>query len=315
VPSKNPKYGEKSTGPDAAARVEIAIARLAARQHGMVTRVQLLGLGLSGKAIDYRVRTGRLWRVHHGVYCVGRPAVTPHERAMAAVLACGLRAALSHVPGGALWEIGLRWPAVMEVTAPSKRSRPGIRVHESATLTRRDITRHYGIPVTTLARTLLDLAEVLDTPSLTRAVNEARLRRKSTLTDLAELLDRSPGRATKRLRPFIQNPTGPTRSEFEDAFLAFVHRHGLPMPEMNQIVAGYEVDVLYRKQRLVVELDGREFHENAFEADRERDAAVLNAGLSVLRLTWRRLTRQEQAEADRLHSLLDQRSSTAGPPA
>jgi Protein of unknown function (DUF559) len=274
--------------------------------------MQLLGLGLSAKAIDYRVRTGRLWRVYNGVYCVGRPPVTPHERAMAAVLACGPRAALSHVPGGALWEVGLRWPALMEVTAPGQRQRKGIRVHRSP-LDRRDVTKHYGIPVTTLARTLLDLAEVLDTPSLTRAVNEARLRRKSTLPDLAELLNRSPGRATRRLKPFVDRPTGPTRSEFEDAFLAFVHRHGLPVPEMNQIVAGYEVDAIWREHKLIVELDGREFHENAFEEDRERDATLLDAGFPVLRITWHRLTRQEQSEADRLHSLLDQRSIAAGP--
>jgi very-short-patch-repair endonuclease len=278
----------------------------------MVTRVQLLGLGLSAREIDYRVRTGRLWRVHHGVYCVGRPPVTPHERAMAAVLACGPLAALSHLPGGALWELRLRWPALMEVTAPSKRSRPGIKIHRSP-LDRGDITRHYGIPVTTLARTLLDLAEVLDTPALTRAVNEARLRRKSTLTDLAELLTRSPGRATRRLRPFVERPSGPTRSEFEDAFLSFARRHGLPTPETNQIVAGYEVDVLFRQQRLVVELDGREFHENAFEADRERDATLLNAGFPVLRITWQRLTRQKESEATRLQAILDQRSTPAGP--
>jgi very-short-patch-repair endonuclease/predicted transcriptional regulator of viral defense system len=313
VRSKNHNSCRKSTTPEVE-RVAAAIGRLAARQQGMVTRVQLLGLGLSAREIDYRVRTGRLWRVHHGVYCVGRPPVTPHEWAMAAVLACGRGAALSHRPGGALWEIGVRWPTTMEVTAPSKRSRPGIRVHRSP-LDRRDITRHYGIPVTTLARTLLDLAEVLDTPSLTRAVNEARLRRKATLADLAELLHRSPGRATKRLRPFVERVSGPTRSEFEDAFLAFVHRHGLPTPEMNQIVAGYEVDAVWRKQRLVVELDGREFHENAFEADRERDATLLSAGLSVLRITWHRLNHQEQSEADRLQSILDQRSTTPGPAA
>jgi very-short-patch-repair endonuclease len=280
----------------------------------MVTRVQLLGLGLSAKAIDYRVRTGRLWRVYNGVYCVGRPPVTPHERAMAAVLACGPRAALSHVPGGALWELKLRWPSLMEVTAPAQRQRKGIRVHRSP-LDRRDVTRHYGIPVTTLARTLLDLAEVVDTPSLTRAVNEARLRRKATLTDLAELLNRSPGRATKRLRPFVERPSGPTRSEFEDAFLAFVHRHGLPTPETNQIVAGYEVDVLWREHKLIVELDGRPYHENAFEEDRERDATLLDAGLPVLRLTWDRLNNQELREAQRLKQILDQRSTTPGPPA
>jgi hypothetical protein len=233
----------------------------------MVTRVQLLRLGLSAKAIDYRVRTGRLWRVYNGVYCVGRPPVTPHERAMAAVLACGPRAALSHRPGGALWEIGLRWPAMMEVTAPGQRKRMGIRVHRSP-LTRRDITRHYGIPVTTLARTLLDLAEVLDTPSLTRAVNEARLRLKATLTDLAELLDRSPGRATKRLRPFVERPTGPTRSEFPRERLRRRPRTRCHPPQCR---------------------------------------------FPVLRITWHRLNHQEQSEADRLHSLLDQRSTTPGP--
>ena len=295
--------------------MEAAIARLAARQHGMVARVQLLGLGLSAKAIDYRVRTGRLWRVHHGVYAVGHPPVTPHARAMAAVLAGGRDAVLSHRPGGALWEIGLRWPAMMEVTAPIKRRRPGILIHESSTLTRRDITRHYGIPVTSLARTLLDLAEVLDTPSLTRAVNEARLRRKSTLPELRELLARSPGRATERLRPFVTDATGPTRSEFEDAFLAFAARHGVPAPEMNQIVAGYEVDVLWREHKLIVELDGREFHENAFEEDRERDATLLDAGFPVLRITWQRLTNEEKREATRLQAILDQRSTTPGPPA
>ena len=214
----------------------------------MVTRVQLLGLGLSAKAIDYRVRTGRLWRVYNGVYCVGRPPVTP--------------------------------------------------------------LRHPGH---TLARTLLDLAEVLATPSLTRAVNEARLRRKATLTQLAELLSRSPGRATRRLRPFVETVSGPTRAEFEDAFLAFVRRHGLPTPETNQIVAGYEVDAVWREQRLVVELDGREYHENAFEEDRERDATLLNAGFPVLRLTWHRLEHRELREARRIREVLDQRSTTAGP--
>jgi very-short-patch-repair endonuclease len=278
----------------------------------MVTRLQLLGMGLSAREIDNRVRTGRLWRVYNGVYSVGRPPVTPHERAMAAVLACGPGAALSHRSGGALWELRLRWTAPLDVTTRWDRRRKGIRIHRSP-LDRRDVTRHYGIPVTTLARTLLDLAEVLDTPSLTRAVNEARLRRKATLTDLEELLDRSPGRATKRLRPFVERVSGPTRSEFEDAFLAFVQRHGLPIPETNQIVAGYEVDVLFREQRLVVELDGREFHENAFEEDRERDATLLSAGFPVLRITWHRLTHQEQSEADRLQRLLDQRSTTPGP--
>jgi very-short-patch-repair endonuclease len=113
----------------------------------------------------------------------------------------------------------------------------------------------------------------------------------------------------------VERPSGPTRSEFEDAFLGFARRHGLPTPETNQIVAGYEVDVLFRQQRLVVELDGREFHENAFEHDRERDATLLKAGFPVLRVTWRRFQDQELREARRLREILDQRSTTTGPPA
>ena len=159
----------------------------------------------------------------------------------------------------------------------------GILVHRSRTLTRADLTRHYGIPVTTPARTLADLARVLDPRSLTRAVNDARLR---------NLVRTEPGQP------------GPTRSVFEDAFLAFVHRHGLPAAEVNQLVAGYEVDMLWRPQRLIAELDGRAYHEDTFEEDRERDATLTAAGLRVVRVTWRRLTRQEEREAARFRALL-----------
>jgi hypothetical protein len=173
---------------------------------------------------------------------------------------------------------------------------------------REDVTVHFGIPVTTPARTLLDLAEVLDTPSLTRAVNEARLKHRSTLPELRELLVRSPGRTTRRLRPFIENTTGPTRSRFEDEFLRFVARYDLPAPEMNQIVAGEEVDALWRRERLIVELDGREYHEHRFEEDRDRDAVLVAAGFSVLRVTWERLRHHADREARRLRAALAARA-------
>src|SRR4051812_4872059 len=208
--SETPDIRRKSTTPrreEAIARVEAAIARLAARQHGMVTRAQLLGLGLSSRDIDYRIRTGRLWRVHRGVYAVGHVPPSPHARAIAAVLACGPGARLSYRAAGALWALGLRWPELIDVTAPTRRRHNGIRVHRSRTLTPNDVTTHFGIPVTTPARTLLDLAEVLDTASLTRAVNEARLAHRVTLAELAELIARSPGRATNRLRPFVDHNT------------------------------------------------------------------------------------------------------------
>jgi hypothetical protein len=274
------------------------VARLAATQHGCVTRSQLLNAGVSARAIDRRLAARRLIRLHRGVYAVGHVPPSPYARAMAAVLACGPGAVLSHGAAAALWGL-MRWPPTLDVTAPTDRRVPGVRTHRSRNLD--DVTTHYGIPTTTPARTLLDLAPILDPASLTRAVNDARLRHLMSRTDLDELIASSPGRATSGL------PTGPieapTRSVFEDAFLAFIDRHGLPRPEVNQRVAGYEVDMLWRRQRLVAELDGRAYHQD-FERDRERDADLLAAGMRVVRVTWRRLTGAEQREAARFAALL-----------
>lgn len=258
--SIDPNNGGKSSTP------LTAIARQASAQHGNVTRRALLDAGLTAKAIDYRVRTGWLVRRHAGVYALGHSLPSPHSRAMAAVLACGRGAALSHRSAAALWELGPRWGVPTEVTAPTSHRHAGIRVHRSAAV---EATVHFGIPVTTPARTLLDPRR---RGALARAVNEARLRRFVTLAEIAAELERSPGRATMRLRPFVECDTGPTRSRFEDAFLRFAARHGLPAPEVNQTVAGHEVELLWRRQRLVVELDSREHHEDSFEDDRERDA-------------------------------------------
>ena len=218
----------------------------------MVTRTQLLSAGFDKNAIDHQIRTGRLIRIHRGVYAVGHRPPSPHARAMAAVLACGPGAALSHRSAAALWGLG-RAPHLIDVTARTDHRVNDVRVHRSRTLTPGDITHHYGIPVTTPHRTLRDLHRVLDPASLTRAINEARL---------AHL---------------IKDSRTPTRSVLEDAFLAFLDRHGLPRPEVNQIVAGYEVDMLWRDQRLIAELDGRAFHQD-FEADRDRDADLVTAG-------------------------------------
>jgi very-short-patch-repair endonuclease len=267
------------------------IARLAANQHGYVTRSQLLNAGCDGNAIDYRVKLGRLILRHRGVYAVGHVPLSPHSRAMAAVLACGRDAVLSHGGAGALWGL-IRWPPTLDVTAPTDRRVPGVRTHRSRNLT--DVTTHYDIPTTTPARTLRDLAPILDPASLTRAVNDARLRHLLSLDDLDP-------RVTRRL---TSTPTtAPTRSVFEDAFLAFIDRHGLPRPEVNQRVAGYEVDMLWRRQSLVAELDGRAYHGD-FERDRARDADLLAAGVRVVRVTWRRLTRAEHREAARFAALL-----------
>jgi very-short-patch-repair endonuclease len=281
--------------------VDRAVALVAAEQHGVVTRAQLLSAGLSAGDIAYRLRIGRLIAVHRGVYAVGHLPPSPHAKAMAAVLACGPDALLSHRSAGALYGL-IRYHGKPDVTAPTKRSHLGINLHRSATAER---TVHYGIPTTTPARTLLDLADVLDLGSLTSAVNDARLRNLLSIDQLAETIANAPGRKTTALIYELAQP--PTRSAFERAFLAMVDRHRLPRPEVNTIIHGYEVDALWRPQRLVVELDGRRFHEHAFEDDREKDANLLAAGLSTVRITWLRMVTQPAKEAARLRGLLAQR--------
>ena len=192
-------WGKSSTPPDA------ALARLAAPRHGVVTRTQLLDAGFNAKAIAYRLKIGRLQRLHQGVYAVGHRPPSPHARDIAAVLACGPSAALSHRSAAALWGITPPWRGPVEVTARTDRRRSGINTHRSTTLTRTDITRHYGIAITTPARTLHDLARVLSSHALTRAVNEARIR--NLIADDDE-------------------DTGPTRSDLEDEFLRFIDRYG-----------------------------------------------------------------------------------------
>jgi very-short-patch-repair endonuclease len=290
--SLNPHIGDQLTTPIA----------LASAQHGVVTHRQLVSCGVTAKTIASWVRTRRLLSVHRGVYAVGHLPPSPHAKTMAAVLACGPKAVASHRSAAALWGL-LRHHGPVDVTAPSKHRHQGITVHRS-TLTTTEITRQYGIPVTTPARTLLDLADVLNAASLTRAVNEARVNRLLSLDDLATQL--KPGRKTTTLKRLVERQTGPTRSVFEDAFLAFIDRHQLPRPQVNAVVAGYEVDMLWRPQRLIAELDGRAYHHD-FERDRDKDADLLTAGHRVVRVTWHRLTRHEAREATRFRELLAQR--------
>ena len=278
-------WGQSTTPHDA------ALARVAGPQHGVVTRAQLLTAGVNAKAITYRLKVGRLHELHRGVYAVGHRPPSPHARAMAAVLACGAGAVLSHRSAAALWAITPPWRGPEDVTATGKHSHRGIRAHRSTTLTRADVTRHYGIPITTPARTLHDLARVLPIHSLTRAVNEARIRNLISHRD---------------------HDTGPTRSTLEDDFLRFIDRYDRPRSEVNQIVAGKEVDMLWRDHKLIVELDSRTFHRDTFEEDRERDAHLLGEGFAVLRITWRRLKRSPGREAKRLRSVLDQRDGEGG---
>jgi predicted transcriptional regulator of viral defense system len=222
------------------------IVALARRQHGNVTRQQLLRLGLDEEAIKYQVRIGLLFRVHRGVYAVGRPPTTALEKAAAAVLACGPGAALSHRAALALWGYTDRWPSWCDVTVPRDCRRSGIAVHRTASLQRWDVRIHQGIRVTSPAWTLVDCAPDLSVRAQARAVNQALRSKHLKRWQLAELIERRKNRpATGRLHRFVADTGGPTRSELEDTFLEFCERYGLPQPRTNTIVAGREADAYF----------------------------------------------------------------------
>lgn len=298
-----------------AARFDKAIAALAHKQHGHVTREQLLKIGLGPDAIKYRVRAGSLIPVYAGVYAVGHLPMTYEARAHAAVLACGDHAILSHASAAALWGYRKNWPARFEVTATYDRRRQGIRAHRTKTLTRGDVTCQRGVPVTSPARTVFDMTPRLKTDeALRRFVNDARLTTTLHLSDLAELLSRHPHRlATHRLTPFIASQQGPTRSELEDMFVDFARRYGLPEPTINRRMGRTEPDILFPEERVIVEIDSWRFHSDrgTFERDRDKDAERLAAGIATVRVTEERLKGSPDREAARLHKILRARRRRA----
>jgi hypothetical protein len=291
--------------------IDSAISALAHRQHGNVTREQLLDLGLGPAAITYRSRTGDLHRVHRGVFAVGRPPATPLERAAAAVLACGRRAALSHQSALTLWGFQEHWPTRLHVTVAGDRRRPLIVVHRCASLLRADVRIQLGIRVTSPARTLLDCAPGLTRNRLVQTAADARragLLHPGALEDVAERFPHHAGCA--HLAPLLESPTrARARSGLEIDFLTFCARFGLPTPMINTTFNGYEVDALFAPERLIVEADGWDFHRDRymFESDRERDAHMLAAGVATVRITRERLVTAPGREAERLGTILEQR--------
>jgi hypothetical protein len=232
---------------------------------------------------------------------------------MAAVLACGLRAVLSHRSAGQLWGLLPRSSLVPEVTRPAKfRPRAGIRAYQSS-LPADEIGRVSGIPVTSVARTQFDLAAALSRHRLERVLNEAEVQRLTDRLSLFDLIDRYPRhRGVVNLRALLEakTPRGITRSRLEERFVGFLDTHGLPRPRLNAHLAlrgrFFEVDCLWRDRKLVVELDGRGFHDTgrAFERDRERDRILLAEGWRVTRVTWRQLDVEADSVAADLAGLL-----------
>ena len=265
------------------------IAELADRQHGVVATWQLIALGLTHDAIRYRARIGRLHRIHRGVYAVGHRTLTPKGHRMAAVLAHGPDAVLSHRSAAAHWDIGPGSSKFDVMTPHSKRSRKGMRTH-TASLDPEEVTVRDGIPVTSVARTILDLAAVLRHDALTRLVENADRRELFDLRALDRAMALRPRAAgSARLRAVLAayRGTADTRSGLERSFKALIARAGLPEPQYNVLVAGLTVDVYWPEWKLVVELDGRPYHASprAHEQDRIRDATLQKVDIRVLRVT------------------------------
>jgi very-short-patch-repair endonuclease len=288
---------------------ERAIGALAERQHGVVSRPQVSELGLGDGAIEHRVRLGRLRPVHRGVYTIGHRLLAQDGRWMAAVLAYGPGTVLSHRAAAALW--GMRGGTWVEVTVPGgRRARDGIQVHRAA-LPEDERTTHREIPTTTVPRTLLDLSAVVTKRHLRGALREAEHLRLSDPLSLHDIIARYPRRpglkAIKALLAEASVGARIIRSELEERFQDFLVRAGLPLPQTNVVIEGYEVDCVWPEQRLIVELDGHASHSptHAFELDRARDRRLEAAGWRVIRITWRQLEQEpDLVEADLRRLLL-----------
>jgi very-short-patch-repair endonuclease len=249
------------------------IAAIAGRQHGAVSIHQLRESGISDTGVRERLRAGRLHRVHRGVHAVGHIAPSNERRWMAAVLALGRGAVLSHRSAAALWGLLPPIEGPVDVSLPSRsgrRRRQGIRVHRPASLPPQETARRRGIPVTSPARTLADLRAVVSGRELRRAIRQA---------------------------DFLGLPTGAdieidkTRSELERRFLWLCSRHHLPQPAVNMSLGGMTVDFCWMEQKLIVETDGYRSHRGraAFEDDRDRDLRLRTLGFEVVRLSYRQV--------------------------
>lgn len=282
-------------GAEGAENEDRAVGDLAERQHGVVARRQLT---LTASQIERRINSGWLRRIHRGVYAVGHRRLSREGRWMAAVLAAGPTAVLSHQTAGMLWGLLYPTPSVPHVTIASKgRRRPGIHLH-TAHLPPDEVTTRKDIPTTTVARTLLDLATTLDRHRLERAIAEAEYRGYADSPSLPELLERYPGRrGTRTLRAVLAsgNPSrGITRSPLEDRFLRFLDARGLPRPELNVPLEldgrWIEVDCMWRTERVIVELDDpSHLRARNLESDRRRDRRLSARGWEPVRVTERQL--------------------------
>jgi very-short-patch-repair endonuclease len=291
---------------------ELILRELGTAQHGVVARAQLFVRGLPVHAVDRLVRVRRLMVVQRGVYQIG-PLPLPRAAEMAAVLAGGGDARISHRSAAHLAGIleASRPVGTVEVTVVRERNRrlEGVRVHRVRDLRADEVTQVDGIPVTTPARTLLDLAEVMTIREVEQAYASGLRMRLVTPETMRAMVERHPAhRGAPLWRQLLAEHGGPafTRSEAEEKLLEITRSAGLPRPEVNVHVLGYEVDFVWQDARVVAEVDGYAFHASAqsFAADRRRDAELTAAGYRVLRFTWSDLGERRLATAVRLAQAL-----------
>jgi very-short-patch-repair endonuclease len=288
--------------------------RLAESQHGVVARRQLIEHGLGEERVRTWVRQGRLVQRHRGVYTLGHRLLSREGRWMAAVLAGGESAALSHRSAAALWGLRPGGTASIDVTVADnglRSPRDGITPHRSSLALSSFVTTRDGIPVTTVAWTLLDLAATLRPYELRRAVEESERQELFDLRAVSEALEADPGRPGSPallalLADMKDHGVTRTRSDVEAAMLQICIDHGLPRPEVNRYDNGREVDFRWPEQRLIVEVDGWQFHRSrrAFVTDRARDRAALATGWRVARFPANEVIVQPAVVAGELRRLL-----------
>jgi very-short-patch-repair endonuclease len=291
---------------------------LAGRQHGIVTRHQLLGLGFGPRSIEHRIAQGRLHHVMHGIYAVGWPTLTPKRRWMAAVLASGAGAMLSHRSAAALWGIAKERPGRIDISVRRRCElrRPGLHIRSRTALAAADILEHEGIPVTSPTRTLVDLATELSPLGIERAVNEADKRDLVNPETLRLALDACAGQpGAPTLRKLLDKRTFRlSDSDLEIFFRPIAVEAGLPFPLSKQIVNGWEVDFYWPDFGLVVETDGLRYHRTASTQTRDarRDRAHALAGMTPLRFTHYEIKHEAErvrAELNRAARMLRSRVS------
>lgn len=297
------------------------VARVARRQHGLITFGQLRRLGLSRGTIQHWTASGRLHRVHVGVFAVGHRAVTDRGRMLAAVMTCGPMAALSHAHAALVWSLFAPWVEVAvsptHVTVPPESGRgrrPGVLVHR-ASLPVGEVTTEDGIPLTTVARTALDFAEIATMRELERLVDRAVSEERVAIADLRSIIAAHPARrgarALRRLLDTAERFDSVGDSELEAAFVALVRQAGLPRPALGTRIDGMKVDAVWPRARVAIELDGCRWHRSRWrqESDRDRETRLRRLGWLVVRYSARQVFEEPLAVIADLTRLLAQRQA------